>query len=451
MVDSVEKPKQVDEKTVSQEAMPPTNTDITLARGMFSDAKSGILKTPLWLSDPLVQETGIDVYLKLENLQRTGSFKLRGATYKLAHLSERERKAGVITASLGNHSQGVASAAQTLGIRPCYVIMPKNAPLTKVETTRALGAEVLLRGNTYDESYEFALEQQRETGATFIHAFDDPLVIAGQGTIGQEIIHDLPMVDTIIVPVGGGGLISGIAIAVDASKRTTEIIGVQAEGAQSAKLSIEKQSIVRVDAPSTIADGIATKQPGELTFKIMKSLVHHWVTVSEQEIALAVIWLLERAKFLVEGAGAAGVAALLYNKSLRERLKNKTVAVVVSGGNIDVTLVGRFLEYGFTFEGRLLIFDVDLEDRAGQLQDVVNIIAAEDINIREVIQQRAVPFIGLQHARVTFVVETITDRKKKKLLRELKHKGYRVRELTNRVKGSDGEYYRAGDTLSDLD
>ena len=274
-----------------------------------------IHQTRLDLSFTFSELSGNEVYLKTENLQKTGSFKIRGAYNKIASLTPQEREKGVIAASAGNHAQGVAFGATKAGI-PSTIVMPEGAPLAKVVATRGYGANVVLHGGVYDDAYQKALELQKETGATFVHAFDDPEVIAGQGTIGLEIVDELPDIDTILVPVGGGGLISGIAVAVKSLKPKVKIIGVEAQGAASVLASREKGELYALTSASTIADGIAVKCPGKLTFELIQEYVDDIVTVSDEEIASTMLLLLERAKLVAEGSGAAALAALVYQKNL---------------------------------------------------------------------------------------------------------------------------------------
>jgi threonine dehydratase len=276
--------------------------------------------------------TGCSVYLKLENLQKTGAFKIRGAYNKVASLTEVERAGGVVTASAGNHAQGVSLVACKYNI-PSTVVMPVSAPETKVKATEGYGSRVILEGKNYDESYAKAQQISKQTGATFVHAFNDPWVIAGQGTVGLELLRDRPDLDAIIVPVGGGGLISGIAIAAKAINPHIKVIGVQPEGANSGYLSWKRKKMQSISSPLSIADGLSVKQPGSIPFHMIKDDVDEFVTVTDQQIQEAIFLLLERSKMLVEGAGAASLAALLSGKLT---LQQKKVALVVSGGNVDV-------------------------------------------------------------------------------------------------------------------
>lgn len=303
-------------------------------------ALSGIiLQTPLEHSNTLSKMTGNEVYLKLENLQKTGSFKIRGAYYKISQLAEEKRTLGIVTASAGNHAQGVAFAARKYKV-PAVVVMPEGAPESKIQATQNYGAEVILHGATYDEAYQKALEVVQEKKATYIHAFDDLEIIAGQGTVGLEIIQQCPDIDVIVVPVGGGGLASGVGIAAKTSRKVIDVVGVQPEGAASSTLSWKtgiKQSISSIH---TLADGLAVKSPGQLTFETMQEVVDQFVTVDEASIKKAILILLERTKYLVEGAGAVALAALLDKKL---PYKDKKIALILSGGNIDVIKLMKHL------------------------------------------------------------------------------------------------------------
>src|SRR5438552_6595958 len=309
------------------------HTSVTIADiwEAYKLLKPRLHHTPLAPSRTLRDITGADIYLKAENMQRSGSFKVRGASYKISRLSKAEYSRGVIAASAGNHAQGVAIAAAQYNIS-CTIVMPETAPLAKVMATQGYGANVVLHGFTYDDAYQYCLELQEESGATFIHAFDDPDVIAGQGTLGLEMLSDLPDADALVVPIGGGGLIAGIAIAARALRPDITLIGVQAEGATSCRTSLDTGELHTLQSITTIADGIAVKRPGSLTFSIIQRLVDDVVLVDDEEIISAVLLLMERNKLLVEGAGAVGLAALL---SGTVKLKGKKVLVPLTGGNID--------------------------------------------------------------------------------------------------------------------
>lgn len=349
--------------------------------------------------------TGNSIYLKMENLQKTGSFKIRGAFNKIAHLPKKYKKKGVIAASAGNHAQGVAMAAKAYGIK-ATIVMPKHAPLSKIAATRGYGAEVILHGHLYDEAYEKAREIQEETGAVFIHPFDDPEVIAGQGTIGIEILEDLPDTDIIIVPVGGGGLISGIAVATKSIKPDIKIIGVQSKNMPSMAESIFKDRITTVNGMPTIADGIAVKTPGKITFEIVKRYVDDIVTVDEDEIANAILLLMERAKVIAEGAGAASVAALLNRMG---QLKDKKIVALLSGGNIDVNMLSRIIDSGLVKSGRKVFINTLIPDRPGTLGVLLNRLADTGANVLSVTHNRSSRDIPIGYAKVELELETTSE------------------------------------------
>ena len=319
-----------------------------------------------------------DIYLKTENLQRTGSFKLRGAYYKISCLSPEEKARGVIACSAGNHAQGVALAAQKNNI-PAVICLPEGAPISKVEATRSYGAEICLVPGVYDDAYNRALQLKEEQGYTFIHPFDDEDVIAGQGTIGLEILQQLPDVDAIVVPVGGGGLIAGVAFAVKNINPRVKIYGVQAAGAPSMANSLHDGEIETLAAVSTIADGIAVKQPGHLTFDLCREYVDGVITVTDDEIAAAILTLIEKQKMIAEGAGATPLAAVMAGKL--PHLKGKKVCCLISGGNIDVTILSRVIQRGLLMTGRMCTLNIELLDKPGQLVAVSEIIAKCGANV----------------------------------------------------------------------
>ncbi|WP_218104062.1 threonine ammonia-lyase [Thermogemmatispora onikobensis] len=380
--------------------------------------------TPLTPSRTLREMTGAEVYLKAENMQRSGSFKVRGASFKLSRLSEQDYQRGVIAASAGNHAQGVAIAAAQHKI-PCTIVMPETAPLAKVMATQGYGAEVVLHGFTYDDAYQRCLELREQTGATFIHAFDDPDIIAGQGTLGLEMLSDLPDADAILVPIGGGGLIAGIAIAARALRPNITIIGVQAAGAPSCRSSLDAGRLLELPAITTVADGIAVKRPGELTFSLIQRLVDDVVLVDDEAIISAVLFLMERCKMLVEGAGAAGVAALL---SGTVKLPGKKVLVPLTGGNIDINLVGRFIEHGLAAAGRYFVIHTRLEDRPGELMRFLGIIADMRINVIDVRHQRISSHLPIMQREETLTLETRDRTQCEQLLERLRAAGYVVEE-----------------------
>ncbi|MDD3840575.1 MAG: threonine ammonia-lyase [Clostridia bacterium] len=384
---------------------------------------SGVIrKTDLIHCQRVSDDIGVNVFLKAENLQKTGSFKIRGAYNKLVCLSDQERKKGVIASSAGNHAQGVALAATDYGIKST-IVMPLGTPLAKVSATKNFGAQVVLHGNVYDEAYQKALEIQQQTKATFIHPFDDDCVIAGQGTIGIEIMDDLPEVDAVIVPIGGGGLISGIASAIKAIKPSVKVIGVESAHAASMYQSVKSKSVVTLNNVNTLADGIAVKTPGELTFSIVRDLVDDIVTVEEDEIANAILTLLEKQKIIAEGAGAAAFASLLYDKI---NLKGKNVVAVVSGGNIDVNMLARIIDKGLVKAGRKVELKTIIPDKPGQLQKLLQNITKAGANIVSVYHNRLNQDIPIGYAEIELVLETNDQKHIHVLIDILKEKGYMI-------------------------
>ncbi len=334
-------------------------------------------KTPLIYSDFFSDEYGCNVYIKPENLQKTGSFKLRGAYNKIACMSDEEREKGIICSSAGNHAQGVAYSAKEKNI-PSVIIMPNVTPLLKVEATRAYGAKVIMHGDVYDESYRYAIELSAKEGYTFVHPFDDYDIICGQGTIGTEILEELPDADEILVPIGGGGLISGIALAAKSINPSVKIIGVVPVGAMSMKISIDEGEISRLAAVRTVAEGVAVKQPGHLTFAVTRKYVDDIITVSEKDIMEAVLLTMEKHKLVVETAGAISLAGL------RKRARSgKNIVCILSGGNIDVVTVSSIINQGLISRGRIMCFSVELPDKPGQLVKVAQILAECGANVIE--------------------------------------------------------------------
>ncbi len=329
-------------------------------------------------------ETDCQLYLKTENLQLTGSFKLRGAYYKISQLSDEEKKRGVIACSAGNHAQGVALGATHNGIK-ALICLPAGAPISKVEATKGYGAEVCLVPGVYDDAYAKAVELRDKHGYTFVHPFDDPKVIAGQGTIGLEILEQLPEVEAVVVPIGGGGLIAGVAFAIKTLRPDVKVYGVQAAGAPSMYESVKKGEICHLNNVSTIADGIAVKQPGDLTYELCRKYVDEVVTVNDDETAAAILALMEKQKVVAEGAGAVAVAAVMFDKL---PVKGKKVVAVVSGGNIDVNTLNRVINRGLTKSGRKYTFIIDLYDKPGQLAGVMNVIAQQGGNVISVTHER---------------------------------------------------------------
>lgn len=342
------------------------------------------------------------VYLKPENLQYTGSFKLRGACYKISRLTDEEKERGVIACSAGNHAQGVALGATKHGIKS-LICLPAGAPISKVEATKRYGAEVCLVLGVYDDAYRRALELKEEKGYTFIHPFDDEYVIAGQGTIGLELLDQLPDIEAVIVPIGGGGLISGIAYALKSLEPSVKVYGVQAEGAASMQRSIARGYRECLSTVSTVADGIAVKEPGEHTFDLCSKYVDDIVTVTEDEICAAILALMEQQKLIAEGAGAVAVAAAMFNKV---PIAGKKVACIVSGGNIDVTILNRVISRGLDMSGRSYTVTLDLHDKPGELMGVSAVIARLGGNIISVLHERNTTNSNINACFLRLVMET---------------------------------------------
>lgn len=363
-----------------------------------------------------------EVYLKPENLQHTGSFKLRGAYYMISQLTPEQKAKGVIACSAGNHAQGVALGATHNGIKS-LICLPAGAPISKVNATKALGAEVCLVNGVYDDAYNKALELQKEHGYTLVHPFDNPLVIAGQGTIGLEIVEEMPDVEAVIVPVGGGGLISGVAFAIKTIKPDVKIYGVQAEGAPSMVNSLQNNERIRLDSVSTIADGIAVKEPGENTFELCSKYVDEIITVSDDEIAAAILALIEQHKLVAEGAGAVSVAAAMFNKV---PIKGKKVVCVVSGGNIDVTSLNRVITRGLVKSGRDCTITVNLSDKPGELSKVCNIIGELGANILSVQHERNSTNTQINGCQLRIEMETLNHEHIAIVKNGLKQSGFDV-------------------------
>lgn len=345
---------------------------------------------------------GVDIYLKTENLQITGSFKIRGAYYKMSRLSAAEREKGVVACSAGNHAQGVALAAQKSGIKS-VICLPDGAPISKIEATKSYGAEVCLVEGVYDDAYKKALSLRDECGYTFIHPFDDEDVIAGQGTIALEIEDQLPDLDAVIVPIGGGGLISGIAYAIKAINPNVKVYGVQALGAPSMRNSVRDHEIEELSSVSTIADGIAVKKPGTLTYEICSKYVDEIVTVNDDEISAAILALMEQHKLVTEGAGAVAVAAAMFGKI---DLEGKKVVCLLSGGNIDVTILSRVINRGLLMSGRTCQLMIELMDKPGQLKNVSRIIADMGGNVISVHHERANEGSDVNGCYLRLILET---------------------------------------------
>lgn len=365
---------------------------------------------------------GCALYLKPENLQVTGSFKVRGAYYKMSQLSQEEKDAGVIACSAGNHAQGVALAAKANGIQ-ATICIPAGAPISKVEATKSYGAEVVLVKGVYDDAYARAVEIQKETGKTFIHPYDDEDVIAGQGTIGLEIMTDLADVDAVVVPIGGGGLVSGVAFAVKSLNPRVKVYGVQAAGAPSMYNSMREHEQLTLDSVSTFADGIAVKHPGDLTYQLCEKYVDEVVTVTDDEIATAILALIEQQKMVSEGAGAVAVAACMFGKI---DTKGKKVVCVVSGGNIDVNILSRVISRGLLMEGRLLDVTIALADKPGELTHVSDIIASTGANIISVRHTRSDIDMDINSCFLSLQMETRNKAHADEVKQLLAQSGYQI-------------------------
>lgn len=363
-----------------------------------------------------------DIYLKPENLQNTGSFKLRGSGYMISQLTDEEKAKGVIACSAGNHAQGVALAAKKYGIK-ATICLPDGAPISKVEATKSYGADVVMVEGVYDDAYAEAIRLRDEKGYTFIHPFDADNVIAGQGTIGLEILDELPDADAIIVPIGGGGLISGVALAAKKLRPEIKVYGVQAAGAPSMYNSVNDGKIERLDSVSTIADGIAVKEPGENTFKYVNEYVDEIVTVTDDEVSSAILALIEQHKMIAEGAGAVSVAAAMFNKV---PIVGKKVVCVVSGGNIDVTILSRVIKRGLLKSGRNYSICVELMDKPGQLKGVSDIIASKGGNVTSVHHERAGEGSDINGCFLRIVLETRNFEHIEEIKNALTDAGYRI-------------------------
>lgn len=366
-----------------------------------------------------------DLILKTENLQVTGSFKVRGAAYKISQLSDEEKARGVIACSAGNHAQGVALAATKAGAKS-LICLPDNAPISKVEATKKYGAEVCLVPGVYDDAYNKALELRDTEGYTFVHPFNDEDVIAGQGTIGLEILEQVPDVDAVIVPVGGGGLISGVAFAIKQLNPNVKVYGVQAAGAASMVKSVKEGKIKKLASVTTIADGIAVKEPGDLTFDLVTQYVDELVTVTDDEVAAAILALIEQQKLCAEGAGAVSVAAAMFNKV---PVAGKKVVCLVSGGNIDVTILSRVIDRGLLKSGRTLSIQVNLVDKPGQLQGVANIIADAGGNVTLIHHEKATEDMSITDAYLRITMETKNFEHIDEILHALSDAGFRYQQF----------------------
>ncbi len=385
--------------------------------------KDATRNTDIIYSPVLSEQSGCEVYLKTENLQLTGSFKIRGAYYKISKLSDEEKAKGVIACSAGNHAQGVALASKKFGVK-AKICMPDGAPLSKVEATKSYGAEVILVPGVYDDAHSEAERLKEKFGYTFIHPFDDEDVIAGQATVGLEILNELKDVDAIVVPVGGGGLISGVAFAVKSLNPAVKVYGVQSVGAPSMANSVHGHKIQTLSSVSTIADGIAVKEPGTLTFDICSKYVDDIVTVTDDQVSAAILDLIEKQKMIAEGAGAVALAAVTYNKI--PNIKGKKVVCLISGGNIDVTILSRVINRGLLMSGRCCTLTVELVDKPGQLVDVSKIIAKCGGNVTGVLHERSNEGSAINGCYLRIQIETRNFEHIQKIKNELKAKGFKL-------------------------
>jgi len=391
--------------------------DVTAARERLRGA---IHYSPCAHSQVLSALTGQQVFLKLENLQMTGSFKERGALNRIALLTADQAARGVVAASAGNHAQGVAYHATTRGIRS-IIVMPLATPLVKVTATRNFGAQVVLHGANYDEAYEEARRICTAQNMTFIHPFDDPAVMAGQGTIGLELLEQIPGLEAVVVPIGGGGLIGGIACAIKETNPSIKVIGVQTSRLPSMAVAVEQHHPVTIPPATTIADGIAVRRAGDVTLPVIERYVDEIVTVDEDEIASAILMLLEREKTLAEGAGATGLAALLQK---RTSLNGERTAVIVGGGNIDVTLLSRIIERGLVQDGRMIRLRIHLLDKPGALAELTKLIAHHRVNIVDTLYNRAYYGVNLGDTTIDITLETRGREQVEQLLAALNEGGY---------------------------
>ena len=400
---------------------------MTVSISDFEDARHvlrGIInETPLVPDEKLSDEIGSRAFLKAECLQRAGSFKVRGAYNKISRLTDEEKRRGVITASAGNHAQGVALAARLHNVK-ATVVLPEFAPLTKVVATRAQGAEVIMQGSSFDEAVAYSRQLEKERGLTYVHAFDDELIIAGQGTIGLEIAENLPSATVVVVPIGGGGIISGIAIALKNLLPGIRVVGVQAENVSSVNPSLAAGKPLEAEALPTIADGIAVKKPGELTLPIIGEYVDKVVEVSEDEIARGIFHCVQNARLVVEGAGAAGVAALLAGKV--ELRPDDVVCAVLCGGNIDGNLLARIIEQVLVKQGRYIILKVLVPDRPGMLARMLNLVAEAGANVIEVYHQRAIWQAPLGRVGIEMILEVRDEQHGREVHKHMEEAGYHV-------------------------
>jgi threonine dehydratase len=400
-----------------------TFMDITL-----SDITSAAKRiAPIVLHTPLVKSFLFSnqdqaVYLKLENLQRTGSFKLRGAYNSIAQLSDTQKMRGIIAASAGNHAQGVALSARDLKLE-ATICMPENTPLTKIRKTESYGAEVMLHGANFDEAYDYARAASDKSQVAFIHPFDDPNVIAGQGTVALEILHDNPDIQAIVVPVGGGGLASGIALAAKALNPNIKIIGVEAQGAACFSESFKQKSIYTLPAVKTLADGIAVRKPGEATYQLLSAHLDELILVTEEEIKKAIMTMMEHHQMMVEGAGAVAVAALMSGRISKQY---KNIALVISGGNLDLSTLSKIIDYGLMKEKRRISFTVELEERTGHLHELMHIFERHNANIYSVTQSRNHANLKFGYQDTDIVLEVNGESHANEILKSINKGGFLI-------------------------
>ena len=399
-----------------------TYDDVTNAQKAQGDV---IRKTSLVFSDTFSQLTGSKVYLKNEFEQKTGSFKLRGAYYKIKNLTEDEKNKGVVAASAGNHGQGIALASAMEKIN-CTIVMPKNASPAKIAATKGYGANVVLEGKNYDESWTKAQEIAKASGAEIIHAFDDPQIIAAQGVIGLEIMEQLPDVDEVYVPIGGGGLVAGILMAIKTKNPNVKVIGVQSKSFPSMKNSIDSGKLETVDGGFTVADGISVKTPGKQTFEIIKNMIDEIVLIDDEEIIKAMFLLMERSKVVVEPAGAAGLAYLISKKPS----SGKKVVPILCGGNVDMYLLGQIVAKGLTTMGRMMKIFILLKDKPGALKEVIDELASLSANIVEVLHDRLSSNVHAGTTGVTLSLETENQKHTDQITQHLKEKNIDFKILT---------------------
>ncbi|MDE7087479.1 MAG: threonine ammonia-lyase [Clostridia bacterium] len=385
--------------------------------------KEAIRQTDIIFSPVLSSQCGCEIYLKTENLQITGSFKVRGAYYKISQLTAEEKAKGVIACSAGNHAQGVALASKKFGIK-ATICMPDGAPISKVEATKSYGAEVVLVPGVYDDAHNYAEKLREERGSTFIHPFDDEDVIAGQGTIGLEIMEQLKDADVVVTPVGGGGLVSGVAFAVKSLNSKVRVYGVQSTGAPSMVNSLEHHKIETLPSVSTVADGIAVKEPGKLTFDICEKYVDGVVSVTDDQVSAAILALIEKQKMIAEGAGAVALAAVMYDKI--PDIKGKKVVCLISGGNIDVTILSRVINRGLLMSGRQCSLTLELMDKPGQLVGVSEIIASCGGNVTAVLHERTNEGTAINGCYLKLQIETKNFEHIKLIRDTLTSKGFKV-------------------------